>query len=103
MLVWAGASNSDWYTYIRTNYNAEYKADALFNDANWNSAVHDGYMSVDDDKPYTLLVKVKDMIHHVSQFADGVPLPPPPRKGKTESRNIISSRFSSSINPLFVT
>ena len=46
MLVWAGASNSDWYTYIRTNYNAEYKADALFNDANWNSAVHDGYMSV---------------------------------------------------------
>ncbi|MBI49596.1 MAG: hypothetical protein CL850_04845, partial [Crocinitomicaceae bacterium] len=47
MLVWAGASNSDWYTYIRTNYNVEYKADALYNDANWNSAVHDGYMSVD--------------------------------------------------------
>ena len=47
MLVWAGASNSDWYTYIRTNYNAEYTADALYNDANWNSAVHDGHMSVE--------------------------------------------------------
>ena len=47
MLVWAGASNSDWYTYIRRNYNVEYTADNLYNDANWNSAVHDGHMSVD--------------------------------------------------------
>ena len=46
MLVWSGASNSDWYSYIRTNYNAEYTSDSLFNDAHWNSAVHDGQFSV---------------------------------------------------------
>jgi molybdopterin-containing oxidoreductase family iron-sulfur binding subunit len=47
ILVWSKASNSDWYSYIRTNYNSEYTADALFNDANWNSAVHDGHFSVE--------------------------------------------------------
>ena len=47
MLVWAGASNTDWYSYIRTNYNAEYTSESLYSDANWNSAVHDGYFSVE--------------------------------------------------------
>ena len=47
LLVWAGASNTDWYSYIRTNYNAKYTADALYTDAKWNSAVHDGHMSID--------------------------------------------------------
>ena len=47
MLVWAGASNTDWYSYIRTNYNAEYTSESLYSDANWNSAVHDGHFSVE--------------------------------------------------------
>ena len=50
MLVWAGASNTDWYTYIRTNYNSEYTSAGMYTDADWNSAVHDGYFSVEGAK-----------------------------------------------------
>ena len=48
LLVWSGASNTDWYSFIRTNYNSEYTSESLFNDANWNSAVHDGSFTVEN-------------------------------------------------------
>ena len=50
MLVWAGAPLTDWYTYIRTNYNSGYTSAGMYTDADWNSAVHDGYFSVDGAK-----------------------------------------------------
>jgi molybdopterin-containing oxidoreductase family iron-sulfur binding subunit len=44
-LVWSKAENSDWYTYLRSQYNSSYTSDALYSDSDWNSAIHDGYMA----------------------------------------------------------
>lgn len=44
LLAWSGAVESDWYTYLRQTWNANYTADQLFTDSAWNSALHDGFM-----------------------------------------------------------
>ena len=74
MLVWAGASNTDWYSYIRTNYNAEYTSESLYSDANWNSAVHDGYFSVEavaQTPDYSVAIDASAATNEVSKRKGG--------------------------------
>jgi molybdopterin-containing oxidoreductase family iron-sulfur binding subunit len=47
LLTWAGAELTDWYTFIRTQYNPSYTPDGMYSDVEWNSAVHDGTFKVD--------------------------------------------------------
>ena len=47
-LVWSSAENSDWYTFLRSQYNDAYTVDALYSDSDWNSAIHDGNMAGND-------------------------------------------------------
>ncbi|PCJ81739.1 MAG: molybdopterin oxidoreductase [Bacteroidetes bacterium] len=49
-LVWSNAENTDWYTFLRRQYNESYTSDSLYSDSSWNSAIHDGYMSVAETK-----------------------------------------------------
>ena len=46
LLTWAGAPETDWYSFLRQTWNAGYTADQLYTDADWNSALHDGYMAI---------------------------------------------------------
>ena len=49
-LNWSSSENSDWYTFLRRQYNASYTSDAMYSDSGWNSAIHDGTM-VGNDLP----------------------------------------------------
>jgi MoCo/4Fe-4S cofactor protein with predicted Tat translocation signal len=44
-LVWSGAGLTDWYTFLRTHYNADYTSAGMYSNADWNSAVHDGFLN----------------------------------------------------------
>tara|TARA_B110000444_G_scaffold250285_1_gene276460 strand:- start:1688 stop:4831 length:3144 start_codon:yes stop_codon:yes gene_type:complete len=48
-LVWAGAELTDWYTFLRTQYNADYTPAGMYSNADWNSAVHDGFLTEEND------------------------------------------------------
>ncbi|MCH2198262.1 MAG: TAT-variant-translocated molybdopterin oxidoreductase [Flavobacteriales bacterium] len=43
LLKWAGVE-SDYYTFLRSTYNASYDMSMMYTDSDWNAAVHNGYM-----------------------------------------------------------
>ena len=45
LLNWAGTP-MDWYSYIRQTHASGYTADAMYTDAEWNRAVHNGFIDL---------------------------------------------------------
>ena len=43
LLRWSG-KNQDWYTYLRSTHASDYTSDAMYTNADWNKAVHNGFI-----------------------------------------------------------
>ena len=46
LVRWSGV-NQDWYTYVRSTHASDYTSDAMYTNAAWNKAVHNGFIGVD--------------------------------------------------------
>lgn len=74
ILSWAGSEQTDWYTYIRTNYNGSYTSANMYSDANWNRAVHDGTFTIDvasQTPDYNATVDVAAALQNVAKRSGG--------------------------------
>ena len=45
LLRWSGISQ-DWYSYLRSTHASDYTSDAMYTNADWNKAVHNGFIAV---------------------------------------------------------
>ena len=74
ILTWAGAEQTDWYSYIRTNYNGSYTSANMYSDVNWNRAVHDGTFTIDaasQAPDYSATVNVASALQNVAKRSGG--------------------------------
>ncbi len=52
LLTWTGNA-VDWYTFVRQTHAANYTAQAMYTDAEWNKSVHNGFLGWNEEAPAT--------------------------------------------------
>lgn len=73
-LIWSGFEITDWYTFLRMQYNENYSEDALYSDATWNAAVHDGTFAIAEqlETPnYASFIDISSALTEVSNRKGG--------------------------------